>query len=151
MFMKNSCPLNFVKVDSNIARFSSLFVALLVLWYLYSTNLFILYFLAFDFIMKLFLNPGISPITMLATFLKGIFKIQDKFTDGGAKKLAGFFGLFFVFLLIVSHYLDIWAVSLGIAIVFLSCSLLDVFFNFCIGCKIYYIIKKIYPNFMNNL
>ena len=149
--MANACPLNFVKVDSNIARFSSLFVAMLVLFYLYTGNVFILYFLAFDFIMKLFLNPGVSPIHMLATFLKGFFKIKSKFTDGGAKKLAGFFGLFFVFLLIITHYLHIWNLSLGIAIVFLSCSLLDVFFNFCIGCKIYYIIKKIYPNFMNNL
>ncbi len=148
--MSNSCPLNFVKVDSNIARFSSLFVALLVITYLYTSNVFLLYFLVFDFVMKLFLNPGISPISMLATFLKGVFKIEDKFTDGGAKKLAGYFGLSFVLLLIVAHYFDVWTLSLGIAIVFLSCSLLDVFFNFCIGCKIYYIIKKIYPNFMNN-
>ncbi|QOP45478.1 DUF4395 domain-containing protein [Sulfurimonas paralvinellae] len=149
--MANSCPLNFVKVDSNIARFSSLFVALLVIVYLITNNVWILYFLAFDFIMKLFLNPGISPIMMLATFLKGLFKIKDKFTDGGAKKLAGMFGLTFVILLIIAHYLDIWVLSLGIAIVFLICSLLDVFLNFCIGCKIYYIIRKIYPNFMNNL
>jgi hypothetical protein len=101
--------------------------------------------------MKLFLNPGVSPIHILATLFKDLFKIKPKYTDGGAKKLAGFFGLFFVFLLILFHYVDIWNISLGIAIVFLSCSLLDVFFNFCIGCKIYYIIKKIYPNFMNNL
>ena len=149
--MANACPLNFIKVDSNIARFSSLFVAVLLLLYLYTNNVFLLHFLAFDFIMKLFLNPGVSPIHMLATFLKSFFKIQNKFTDGGAKKLAGFFGLFFVLLLIIFHYVGVWNVSLGIAVVFLSCSLLDVFFNFCIGCKIYYIIKKIYPNFMNNL
>jgi hypothetical protein len=149
--MANACPLNFIKVDSNIARFNSLFVALLVMLYLYTNTVFILYFLFFDFVMKLFLNPGVSPIHILATFFKDLFKIKPKFTDGGAKKLAGFFGLFFVFLLILFHYVDIWNISLGIAIVFLSCSLLDVFFNFCIGCKIYYIIKKIYPNFMNNL
>jgi hypothetical protein len=28
---------------------------------------------------------------------------------------------------------------------------LDLFFDYCIGCKIYFIIKKIYPEFMNDL
>ncbi|MDH4943714.1 DUF4395 family protein [Sulfurimonas sp. C5] len=145
------CPLNFEKVDANVTRFSALFVAALVGLYLYTHNVFILYFLIFDFVMKLFLNRGISPISMLAEFFKGLFNIKDKLVDGGAKRLAGLFGFLFVLLLLVTHYFDLWSVSLGIAIIFLSCSLLDVFFGFCIACNIYFIIKKIYPNFMNNL
>ena len=149
--MSAVCPLNFERVDANVTRFSALFVAALVGLYLYTTNVFILYFLTFDFVMKLFLNRGISPISMLAEFLKGVFKIKNHLVDGGAKRLAGLFGLFFVLLLIITHYLDLWAASLVVAVIFLSCSLLDVFFGFCIACKIYFIIKKIYPNFMNNL
>lgn len=149
--MSVACPLNFKKVDANVNRFSALFVAALVGLYLYTTNVYILYFLTFDFVMKLFLNRGISPISMLAEFFKGVFKIKDHLVDGGAKRLAGLFGLLFVLLLIVTHYLDLWSASLGVAIVFLACSLLDVFFGFCIACHIYFIIKKIYPNFMNNL
>jgi len=149
--MNEACPLNFTKVDSNVSRFSALFVSSLVILYLYSNNVFILYFLAIDFIIKLFLNRGISIITMLAEFFKGFFHVKDNFTDGGAKRLAGFFGLFFIFLLIGAHYFDVWSLSLSIAVLFLVCSLLDVFFDFCIGCKIYFIIKKIYPNFMNEL
>jgi len=149
--MSNACPLNFKKVESNISRFSALYVASLVIIYLFTFNVYILFFLAIDFIVKLFLNRGISPISMFSEFTKGLFKIKDKMVDGGAKRLAGFFGLFFVLLLIVSHFFNAWSVSLIIATIFLSCSLLDVFFNFCIGCKIYFIIKKIYPNFMNKL
>jgi len=149
--MANACPLNFKQVDSNLSRFSALFVASLVVTYLFTLNVYILFFLALDFIMKLFLNRGISPISMLGEFFKGLLNIKDKMVDGGAKRLAGFFGLLFVLLLIGSHFLGLWGASLIIAAVFLSCSLLDVFFDFCIGCKIYFIIKKIYPNFMNNL
>ena len=149
--MANACPLNFKQVDSNLSRFSALFVASLVITFLYTSNVYILFFLTLDFVMKLFLNRGVSPINILAEFLKELFKIKSKFTDGGAKRLAGFFGLFFVLLLIIMHYAGNWNISLVIAGVFLSCSLLDVFFNFCIGCKIYFIIKKIYPNFMNDL
>lgn len=149
--MSRACPLNFEKVDANVTRFSALLVASLVGYYLYSGCIFILYFLVFDFVMKLFLNRGISPISMVAEFLKGVFKIKEKMVDGGAKRLAGLFGLLFVILLLVSHYLDLWSLSLGIAVVFLTCSLLDLFFGFCIACQLYYMIKKIYPNFMNNL
>jgi len=149
--MSNACPLSFTKVDSNVSRFSAFCVAILVMTYLYTLNVYILLFLFIDFVLKLFLNPGISPIMMLAEFLKSTFNVKDKYVDGGAKKLAGYFGLFFVSSLIVTHFFDVWLLSLGIALLFLACSFLDVFFNYCIGCKIYFIIKKIYPNFMNNL
>ena len=149
--MTNACPLNFKQVDSNLSRLAALGIASLVVWYLLSINVYILYFLLIDFFMKLFLCKGNSPITIVAAFIKEILKIKENFTDSGAKKLAGMFGMFFVFLLIVSHFIGFWSLSLGIAVIFLTCSLLDVFFDFCIACKIYFIIKKIYPNFMNNL
>ncbi|WP_297442040.1 DUF4395 domain-containing protein [Sulfurimonas sp.] len=149
--MSNACPLNFIKVDSSVSRLNSLFVSLLVLSYLYTNNVYILIFLSFDFVLKLFINVEISPIMRLAESIKSTFKIKDKYTDGGAKKLAGYFGLFFVVSLLITHFIHSWMLTFGIAIVFLTCSLLDVFFNYCIGCKIYFIIKKIYPNFMNNL
>ncbi len=148
--MSNSCPLNFEKVDSNISRLSALFVAFLVLLYLLSHNVFILIFLALDFIIKLFINKDFSPIYKLAHSLKLLFKFKDKFIDGGAKRLAGMFGLLFVVLLIATHFLNAWIASLIIATIFLVCSLLDLFFNYCIGCKVYFIIKKIYPNFMKH-
>jgi len=147
--MSNSCPLNFKQVDSNVSRFSALVVATLVITYLVTLNTFILFFLALDFVMKLFINRDISPITLVGEFLKEFFKIKENYVDGGAKRLAGFFGLFFVVLLIISDYFAPWEVSLVVAAVFLACSLLDVFFDYCLGCKIYFIIKKIYPDFMD--
>ena len=149
--MANACPLNFKQVDSNITRFSAFVVSTMVLLYLYTDNILILYFLVMDFSLKLFLNPGVSPINMVAEFLKSFFRVKDKMVDGGAKKLAGIFGFTFVMMLIISHFIGSWNISVVIAGIFLLCSLLDVVFSFCIACKIYFLIKKIYPNFMNNL
>jgi hypothetical protein len=145
----NACPLNFKRVDESASRISALLVSSLVLFYLISANLYILLFLFVDFVLKLFLNIASSPVGMLSEFIKTSLHIKEKFVDGGAKRLAGFFGLFFVFLLIVTHIFHSLALSLGVALVFLSCSLLDAFFSYCIGCKIYFIIKKIFPSFMN--
>jgi hypothetical protein len=146
--MSYSCPINFEQIDANVSRFSAFLVAHLVVGYLISSNIFILYFLALDFILRLFVKKGCSPLFIIAQFFKDILKIKEKFTDGGAKRLAGYFGLVFVLLLILTHLLDLWILSLVIATIFLSCSLLDVIFNYCLGCKIYFIIKKIFPNFM---
>ena len=147
--MSNSCPLNFERVDSNVARVSSLAVASLVIVYLFNSNIYVLLLLALDFIVKLFCKKELSLTIMIAKSIKHTFKMEDKFTDGGAKRLASMFGLLFVLLLIVTHFLNAWVASLVVAAIFLSCSLLDVFFNYCIGCKVYFIIKRVYPAFMS--
>ena len=149
--MSNTCPLNFVQVDSNVARFSALLVALLVIFYLLTHNVFVLFYLVADFTVKLFLTPKASPIWLLSMLLCRSFKITPKLVDGGAKRLAAFLGLFFVILLIVAHFVATPFVILVLAALFLFCSLLDLFFDYCIGCKIYFLIKKVYPDFMNRL
>lgn len=147
--MSNACPMSFKKIDSNVLRFTSLIVSSLVFAYLYFDAVFLLYIVAFDFITRLFITKDSSILYMSALFVKEMFGIKDKLVDSGAKRLAGFFGLTFVVLLIIAHYFHIMPLTLTIAAVFLTCSLLDVFFDFCFGCQIYHIIKKFYPNFMS--
>ncbi len=147
--MSYTCPMTFENIDSNVSRINSLFVSLLVVSYLIASNVFILYFLFIDFSIKLFIDKKYSPLSQASKFLKNILKIGVVLIDGGSKRLAAYFGLVFVGLLIITHYLDNNLVSLAIAIIFIFCSLLDLVFNYCLGCKIYYLIKKIYPNFMN--
>ncbi len=147
--MNHSCPMSFTQIDSNVSRFTSFLVASLVITYLVYGDVMVLYILAFDFIVRLFLNKKNSILNMIAEAVKNIFKLKDKFVDSGAKKLAAYFGLAFVLMLIVVDYFGIFSLTLVIAGVFLTCSLLDVFFNFCVGCKIYHIIKKFYPSFMS--
>ena len=145
----NSCPMSFKQIDSNVSRLTSLLVASLIILYLFYSEVIILYIIALDFSIRLFIQKESSPLYRLAFATKELFNLKDKFIDSGSKRLAAYFGLLFTLLLIGSYYLDTWFATLIIAVVFLSCALLDVFFNFCIGCKIYYIIKKIYPSFMS--
>lgn len=146
--MNYSCPMSFKQIDSNVSRLTSFIVASLVITYLFNDAVFILYFIAFDFIMRLFITKDSSLFYMSALFIKDMFNIKEKYVDSGSKRLAAYFGLVFVLMLIGAHYFDNIFLTLGIASVFLTCSLLDVFLDFCLGCKIYFIIKKIYPNFM---
>ena len=147
--MPYSCPLNFVQVDSNASRLSSLMVASLVIIYLTTSIEYILYFLILDFSLKLFVNKNYSLISIIAHSLRKLLKMQEKFTDGGAKRLAGIFGLIFVSMLLLTDFLGLSSLTYIVAGIFLSCSLLVVFINYCLGCQIYYIVKKLYPSFMS--
>jgi len=147
--MSQACPLNFIPVDSNSSRISALIVATLIITYVITLNEYILYFLIVDAVMKLFIKKDYSVIFISALSLRKLFKIQEKMTDGGAKRLAGIFGFTFVLLLLGAHFLNLFIASLLIAAIFITCLLLDVFLDYCFACKIYFIIKKIYPSFMN--
>jgi len=147
--MSYSCPMSFKQIDSNVSRLTSFLVASLVVLYLFYDVIFILYVVLFDFIIRLFIKKDSSPLHMIALGIKEIFGIKDKYVDSGAKRLAAYFGLLFVLMLLVAHYAGVYFVTIVIAAVFLSCSLMDVFLNFCVGCQIYHIIKKFYPSFMS--
>lgn len=71
-------------------------------------------------------------------------------TDAGAKRLAALFGMFFVILLIVGAYLQWHYFIYIVAAIFLSCTSLELAFSFCVGCKVYWLIKKLYPGFMEH-
>jgi hypothetical protein len=144
-----SCPLNFESVDSYVARFVALIVSVLLIAYMMTFNVFILYFLFFDFMVRLFCKKEYSPIFQISRFLKKLFKLKNEFTDGGAKRLAGYFGIFFIIILIAGNNMNLYLFSIIVSFIFLSCAMLEAFFSYCLGCKIYFLIKKIYPSFMN--
>ena len=147
--MSYSCPLSFESVDSNVSRFNSLLVSSLLITYLYTFNIVIVYFLLFEFGMRLFCKKEVTILYKIAKGVKNILQLKDKFTDSGAKRLAGYFAIFFLLLLVVGNNLNLSLFSYIVGGIFVLCSLMDALFNFCIGCKIYFIIKKVYPSFMS--
>jgi hypothetical protein len=65
--------------------------------------------------------------------------------DAGAKRLAAQFGVGFTIALVISTLLHADLAVVIISGIFLSCAALELFFGYCIACKMYYIAKKIYP------
>jgi len=143
--MSASCPLTFKLIDGNIARIGSFFVIAFVVTYLVTAMNIFLYILALDFFIRLYLNKEFSIIYQLSKAIKKILKIKTSMTDSGAKRLAAQFGLLFSVILIIEAHLEL-TVALNItSLVLLICASMEFMFDYCIGCKIYYVIKKHYP------
>ncbi|PHS56128.1 MAG: hypothetical protein COB17_00060 [Sulfurimonas sp.] len=145
--MAQSCPIAFKHIDGNLARIGAFFVLLCVLGYLVTSMTIFLYILALDFSTRLYWKKEFSIIYQLSKILKKILKVKTYMTDAGAKRLAAQFGLQFSIILIIEAQLGL-DIALNItAFILISCASLELLFDYCIGCKVYHIIKKVYPNF----
>lgn len=141
--MSKSCPISLKQIDGTIVRINAFIITILVLSFLISSNVLILYFIFIDFIIRVSKYNTYSLVFNFSKAIKKIFKLKTKMTDSGSKRWAMFFGLFFMFITIILYSLDL-KVALYISIIFLLiCSSLEAFFSFCLGCEIYYIYKKL--------
>ena len=146
--MSQACPLAFRLIDGTLARISTVGVSLFVLLFLFTHQSGFLFFVLVDFIMRLYGFKKYSLILNAAILIKKIFAFKTEMTDAGAKRLAAHFGVLFIILLILESFFSLHVMLYITAAIFLLCSGLEIVFGYCIGCKIYFIVKKIYPSFM---
>ncbi len=142
-----ACPIAFREIDGTVVRLNAVSVAVLVSLFLLTANVFFLFLLSADFLIRLYGNKKLSPLQQLSLGVQKLFSLKKHMTDAGAKRLAGHFGLLFSVLLIVAHYLEWTLFGYVVSGIFLACIFLEVAFNYCVGCKIYFVVKKIYPEF----
>jgi hypothetical protein len=143
--MAQQCPLLFRQVDTTVIRINTLFVIAGVIAYLLSGIAAIVMLVIIDFLLRLYGYKHISPTQNVSLWIQRKFSLPVKMEDAGAKRLAAYFGVGFMGAIVVLHWLGIgWAVH-AVTALYLACAFLDLFFGFCIACKIYYMVKKIYP------
>ncbi|MFA5215517.1 DUF4395 domain-containing protein [Sulfuricurvum sp.] len=143
--MAQQCPLIFRQIDANTVRINTFFVISVVAAYLVTGVLSLLLLLIIDFLLRLYGYKHFSPIQNLSLIIQKKFSIPAKMEDAGAKRLAAFFGVGFTVALVIFDLLGIKLAVDATAAIYLFCASLELFFGYCIACKIYYIAKKVYP------
>jgi hypothetical protein len=145
--MSQSCPLLFRQVDGTVARINAFNVTVLLILFLSIHSIVPIYVLMVDFFIKLFVGKRYSPLSVFSGFLRRLLRFESVMVDAGAKRLAAYFGLLFSFILIIAFHADSVVALYAVSALFISCTFLEVMFNYCVGCKIYYIIMMIFPKF----
>lgn len=141
--MGPACPISFRQIDATIVRINSFSISLMLLAYLFSSEILFIYILGIDLIIRLFIKKSLSPINQLSRLIKTLICAETTQTDAAAKRLAAYFALGFSWTVVLLHsfgFLDIAAI---VAVIFVACSLMELFLNFCVGCKVYFIFKKL--------
>lgn len=141
--MSQACPLLYRQVDGTLSRINAFSVSAVLVLFLSTSQPLWLYLLGADFLIRLYGRKTFSPIYIISMGVKQLFRLSANMTDAGAKRLAGHMGISLVVLLLISSHMDLKTLELVLAVVFLLCASLEWAFDYCIGCKIYYIVKKI--------
>ncbi len=143
--MSQSCPLAFRKIDGTITRLNAFSVFLLLTLFVVLPNPFVLSLLALDLMIRLFGNKAYSPVFQISKALKKLLHLKSEMVDAGAKRLASYFSLLFVLLILSAYIADITVLMYVMAAVFLFCLALELVFAYCIACKIYFVYRKLIP------
>ncbi|MCF6366785.1 MAG: DUF4395 domain-containing protein [Bacteroidales bacterium] len=140
------CPISSQQINENASRVTASVIAILVILFIVTQNVWILTFVLFDFSFRIFKKVKFSPVSCFVRRFYNLAKLPTKLVDKAPKVFAarlGFlmtvvsFGLFF--------FLPLTATIIaGVLAVFI---LADALFNFCIGCIIYhYLIFPLYDD-----
>ncbi len=139
--MSPSCPISTRRVDTNMIRIISFQVLIFTLALIFIQEKLFALILLFDFSVRALRMTGLSPFHTVGKFILNGWGAEPKLCDESPKRFALYLGLitsFFLSLFYISGNLEIATL---IAIILLTCALLETLFDFCIGCKIYYAIQ----------
>jgi len=139
---QKSCPVSFIKIDANIVRINAFYILVLFSFYLMTLNKFIIFFLIADFSIRLFVNKSYSPLYFLSSRTKELLHVNSKFEDNAPKTLATCFGFLFLVLILLFDLLHVETLFYIISSILLVCLFLELAFDYCMGCQIYYLYKR---------
>lgn len=120
-----------------------MFTAATVAAFLATDQLLLMVLLGADLAFRLMGRKELSVLHSASARVKQVFKMPTVNTDGGAKQVAGYFGMLFIASLVIGSILQLQVVVNVLAILYLGCLLMDTFMNFCLGCKIYHIYQML--------
>lgn len=141
--MSPSCPISTRRVDLNMVRVISFQVALFTVTLLFTQEILLAVVLLFDFSMRVVRKLNLSPFHLISKFILEHWNVTPKLCDESPKRFALYMGLIISLALVLLLTAGLSKIATIIALVLLLCSLLETLFDYCIGCKIYYVIQRI--------
>jgi hypothetical protein len=129
-------------VCKNQSRLHAGLLVLLMCAYMLSANVVILYILVYDFLMRIYMAPHMSPLYLISTFLVKIIGAKQKPTDENAKEFASHVGLTLLFGAIGAELLNETTIAY-LLVGFLSIwKIAEATKEFCFACKFYELLKS---------
>ncbi|MDT8339512.1 MAG: DUF4395 domain-containing protein [Sulfurimonas sp.] len=124
------------------ARMHAGLLVMLMCAYLFSANVAILYVLIYDFLMRIYMAPNMSPIYLISTFLVKIAGLKREPTDENAKEFASHVGLTLLFASLGAELLNETTIAY-LLVGFLSLwKIAEATKDICLACKFYELLKS---------
>lgn len=137
--MKNYafCPVSLKKVNERVARLNATLTTLIILLFLFTSNIFLIGFLIVDFFIRAIDRPVYSPMAITSKGLAKTFSLDPQMINAGPKIFAARIGLIFSVAVAVMTLVGFPEAALITVSVLGLFSLLEAAFGFCVACRIY--------------
>ena len=139
--MTQSCPISFKRIDANFVRLIATQVITIALLLLFTQHLLFAFILLFDFTTRVLNFKQLSPFAFIAKNIIGHFQIKAQLCDEAPKRFALYLGLSIVSLLTFFYIFKLTIIASALLIILLICAFLEAVFDYCIGCKVYYLLQ----------
>lgn len=152
MFGQNIvCPVSGDKIDNNAVRITAFTVLLLLALFLFTANIWAMYILCADFLLRSGVGRKYSPLRWLALNSVSVLKINAKYTDAAQKIFSARLGFLFTLIIIALWHLGFATTSYVLSGMLVVLASLEAFCSYCVGCIIYnYIVLPIYNQKTNS-
>jgi hypothetical protein len=138
-----ACPISYTTVDKHLIKLYSSIV-LTVLIYTFITQHYLpMYLISIDFAIRVLIGIKYSPLCNLLTTSLKITPLKPLLVNAKTKKIAAQVGLLFCVLICIFHWLEFSLTSQIFIIMFMIAIFLDLFFDYCLACKMQSIVDKL--------
>ncbi|MCW8954376.1 MAG: DUF4395 domain-containing protein [Sulfurimonas sp.] len=129
-------------VDENQTRIHAALVVLLIGAYLFTGNLFIIYTLVYDFLVRIYVAPLLSPLYVISLQAVKIIGLEKKIVDAYKKEFASHVGLTILLIVLFAELFHETYIAFILITFFGAWKALEAIDNICIACKFYELLKN---------
>ncbi len=140
--MVKSCPITIDKVNEKIIRINSLFVFLGLLGFVLTPYKVVIIPIVIDFLIRVLFGLKYSPVCFLIKHSLNILNSKPHLVNAGPKKFAAKIGLTLTSILLISYIFDFNTLELILGTISLVAIGMEVFFKYCVACKIYSVLTS---------
>ena len=141
--MNKVCPVSYQQVNERVAQLNAVLVILSMLVFVFTPFKLIIIIMAFDFVLRGFVNPAYSLFSAISKTVVRLLKIKALMVNADPKIFAAKIGFLFASSIALTHYLGYQQLSLALGSILVLFATLEAVFRFCLACKIYPYVYKI--------
>ncbi len=138
------CPISDKKINESVARLNATFTVVFLIFFLLTSNVYIVAFLLVDFFLRSAELSSFSPIAIASKYFVNVLKIKAKPVNAGPKIFAARIGVVFNIAVLLSAISGLNALTLTFTTVFGVCAFLEASIGFCVACQIYPFVYKLF-------
>lgn len=140
------CPVSSKMVNERVARLNATFTVLIIVLFIFTSNIYLIWVLAADFLIRGIDFPQYSPLAIISKGVVRTLSIRPQNINAGPKLFAARIGLLLSVMILILSIAGINAPAILIATVLGLFSFLEAAFGFCVACKIYPFVYQFFYN-----